>query len=78
VRKIDPKRLVAVSLAEYEPIAPNDTPEGRQKNRRIAITLEPSRPEPVAAPPPPAAAPVPAAMPAPAAPPDPSEPPGQP
>lgn len=48
-RKIDPKRLVSVSHGEYEPIAPNDTPEGRQKNRRIAITLEPSRPEPAAA-----------------------------
>jgi chemotaxis protein MotB len=76
LRKIDPKRLVAVSLAEYEPIAPNDTPEGRQKNRRIAITLEPSRPEPAAAAP--TAAAVPAATPAPAARPDPSEPPGQP
>ncbi len=45
-RKIDPKRLLSVSLGENEPIAPNDTPEGRQKNRRIEITLEPTRPEP--------------------------------
>jgi len=51
-RKIDPKRLISVSHGEYEPIAPNDTPEGRQKNRRIEITLEPIRPEPADATPP--------------------------
>jgi len=50
--KIDPERLISVSHGEYEPIAPNDTPEGRQKNRRIEITLEPSRPEPASATPP--------------------------
>jgi chemotaxis protein MotB len=43
--KIDPKRLISVSHGEYEPIASNDTPEGRQKNRRIEITLEPLPPE---------------------------------
>jgi chemotaxis protein MotB len=47
-RKIDPTRLVSVSRGEWEPIAPNDTPEGRQKNRRIEIALEPTRPEPTA------------------------------
>ena len=56
-RKIDPRRLVSVSLGENEPIVSNDTPEGRQKNRRIEITLEPTRPEPAAATPP--ASPVP-------------------
>jgi chemotaxis protein MotB len=50
--KLDPKRLISVSHGEYEPIAPNDTPEGRQKNRRIEITLEPSRPEAASATPP--------------------------
>jgi len=25
--------------AEYQPVAENDTPEGRKKNRRIEITL---------------------------------------
>lgn len=37
--KISPDRLVASGRGEYEPVAPNDTPEGRQKNRRIEILL---------------------------------------
>jgi len=37
--KIDPTRLVAAGRSEYQPVAANDTPEGRQKNRRIEITL---------------------------------------
>jgi chemotaxis protein MotB len=36
---IAPERLIATGRAEYAPVAPNDTPEGRQKNRRIEITL---------------------------------------
>jgi chemotaxis protein MotB len=36
---IPPERMVASGRAEYQPIAPNDTPEGRKKNRRIEITL---------------------------------------
>jgi chemotaxis protein MotB len=36
---IEPKRLVATGRAEYAPIAPNDSEAGRQKNRRIEITL---------------------------------------
>ncbi len=36
---IAPDRLLATGRAEYAPIAPNDSPEGRQKNRRIEITL---------------------------------------
>jgi chemotaxis protein MotB len=51
-RKIDPQRLVSVSRAEYEPIASNETPEGRQKNRRIEIALEPIRAEAQGATPP--------------------------
>jgi chemotaxis protein MotB len=38
---VDPSRLSAVSVGEYQPRAPNDTPEGRAKNRRIEITLKP-------------------------------------
>jgi chemotaxis protein MotB len=38
---VDPARLTVVSRAEYEPIASNDTIEGRAKNRRIEIRLEP-------------------------------------
>ena len=36
---IEPGRLVATGRAEYAPIAENDSSEGRQKNRRIEITL---------------------------------------
>ena len=36
---IAPERLVATGRAEYAPVSPNDTTEGRQKNRRIEITL---------------------------------------
>jgi len=36
---IPPDRLVPSGRGEYEPVAPNDTPEGRQKNRRIEIML---------------------------------------
>lgn len=34
---IPPHRLVAVGFAEYQPVADNDTAEGREKNRRIEI-----------------------------------------
>jgi len=36
---VPPERMVASGRAEYDPVAPNDTPEGRQKNRRIEIML---------------------------------------
>ena len=36
---IAPERLIATGRAEYAPVAPNDSAEGRQKNRRIEITL---------------------------------------
>jgi len=36
---IAPERLIATGRAEYAPIAANDSAEGRQKNRRIEITL---------------------------------------
>jgi chemotaxis protein MotB len=36
---IAPERLIATGRAEYAPVADNDSPEGRQKNRRIEITL---------------------------------------
>jgi chemotaxis protein MotB len=31
--------MVASGRGEYDPVASNDTPEGRQKNRRIEIML---------------------------------------
>ena len=36
---IDPSRVSATGYAEYRPIAPNDTPEGRAKNRRVDIVI---------------------------------------
>lgn len=38
---VDPRRLGAVGYGEFRPVADNSTPEGRAKNRRIAITLIP-------------------------------------
>jgi chemotaxis protein MotB len=40
-QEIDPTLLSAMAFGEYKPIASNDTPEGRAKNRRIAIILLP-------------------------------------
>jgi len=37
------ERMMAVSIAEHQPKAPNDTPEGRALNRRIEIRLRPDR-----------------------------------
>jgi chemotaxis protein MotB len=39
---VDPARLRAVSFGEFVPVASNDTPEGRLRNRRIEIRLQPS------------------------------------
>lgn len=36
---LDPAILAAVGYGEYKPVAPNDTDEGRAKNRRIEIVL---------------------------------------
>ncbi|MBU5615400.1 OmpA family protein [Geomonas azotofigens] len=36
---LDPNLLGAVAYGEYKPVAPNDTDEGRAKNRRIEIVL---------------------------------------
>ena len=36
-----PSQLVAAGHAEYEPVATNKTAKGRQRNRRIEISLEP-------------------------------------
>jgi chemotaxis protein MotB len=36
---IDPALLAAVAYGEYKPVAPNDSDEGRAKNRRIEIVL---------------------------------------
>ena len=38
---INPIRLTAAGRGKYNPVAVNDTPEGREKNRRIEIILNP-------------------------------------
>ena len=38
---VDPTRLSGAGFGEFQPISPNDTPEGRSLNRRIEIVLVP-------------------------------------
>ena len=40
-RGIDPALLKATGYGEYNPVASNDTPEGKAQNRRIVILLVP-------------------------------------
>ncbi len=39
--KLDPKNLSATGYGKYRPVEPNDTKEGRQKNRRVVIIVKP-------------------------------------
>ena len=41
---IPPQRLAPSGFAEYRPVAPNTTPEGKAQNRRIEIILAPLPP----------------------------------
>jgi chemotaxis protein MotB len=41
---VDPNVLSAAGYGPYDPIAPNSTPDGQAKNRRIEITLVPHVP----------------------------------
>ena len=51
-RGVPPDRMSAVSFGEFQTVAPNDTPEGRARNRRIEIRLLPAeRSAPAANPP---------------------------
>lgn len=36
---IDPTLLVGAGFGEYHPVATNDTPEGRQSNRRVSVVV---------------------------------------
>jgi len=40
-RGVDASRIVAVGLGESAPAAPNDSPEGRARNRRVEVILPP-------------------------------------
>ena len=40
---IDAARIIAVGYGETKPIAPNETTEGRRKNRRIDIVIHPKK-----------------------------------
>jgi chemotaxis protein MotB len=39
---IDPRRISAIGYGEYRPVAPNDTPENRQRNRRVVFFVKTS------------------------------------
>ncbi len=39
--KVAPERITASGRSQYEPVADNSTPEGRARNRRTEIILEP-------------------------------------
>jgi chemotaxis protein MotB len=42
---VDPRRLTATGYAEQRPVADNANLEGRQRNRRVAITMESRTPD---------------------------------
>lgn len=42
---VDPRRLTATGYADQRPVADNATPEGRQANRRVSITIESRTPD---------------------------------
>ena len=61
---INPKRLESLGFSMYHPVAPNDSDENKQRNRRVEIVLKPAaEPEPAKEP---AAAPAPTTPAAPA------------
>ena len=42
---VDARRLTATGYADQRPVADNATPEGRSRNRRVAITIESRTPD---------------------------------
>ncbi|AKU24249.1 flagellar motor protein MotD [Massilia sp. MB5] len=43
---VPPERMTAVGHASNFPVAPNETPEGRARNRRVAVTILSGIPDP--------------------------------
>ncbi len=41
-RGVEPSRISVLPMGETQPIAPNDTPWGRQRNRRVEIKVAPA------------------------------------
>jgi chemotaxis protein MotB len=41
---VDPRRLSVVAFGEFRPVLPNTTPDGRNANRRVVLTIEGSEP----------------------------------
>jgi len=39
---MEPTRLSATGYGEFDPVAANDTPEGKAQNRRIEIVIMPN------------------------------------
>lgn len=39
---VDPEQMVAIGYGEFHPVAPNDTEEGRARNRRVSIIVLPA------------------------------------
>lgn len=39
-KNFSPEKLSAVGYGEYKPLTPNDTPEGRNKNRRVVFFVK--------------------------------------
>lgn len=42
---VEARLLTATGFADQRPVAGNDTPEGRQRNRRVAVTIESQVPD---------------------------------
>ena len=40
---LEPSRIEVVGMSHYQPVANNDTEEGRAKNRRVEIILTPKQ-----------------------------------